>query len=120
MPIRAALYARYSTDLQRDSSIEDQLRTCRALESVRDHLLSLHSLRSISRTDAHRKNASAFRLRHSQSLARRRQRLSQAIVRSTTQRLGSTAKPRAVSERLTISTFIFLRIRRKAWQNFGP
>jgi len=31
MPIRAALYARYSTDLQRDASIEDQLRTYRAL-----------------------------------------------------------------------------------------
>jgi DNA invertase Pin-like site-specific DNA recombinase len=29
MPIRVALYARYSTDLQRDSSIEDQLRLCR-------------------------------------------------------------------------------------------
>ena len=29
MPIRVALYARYSTDLQRDSSIEDQFRLCR-------------------------------------------------------------------------------------------
>ena len=26
---RAAIYARYSTDLQRDASIEDQIRVCR-------------------------------------------------------------------------------------------
>ena len=30
MPIRVALYARYSTDLQREASIEDQLRLCRS------------------------------------------------------------------------------------------
>jgi site-specific DNA recombinase len=30
MPIRVALYARYSTDLQRDASIADQLRLCRS------------------------------------------------------------------------------------------
>ena len=40
------------------------------------------------RIDARRKNASALRLRFSQSLASLRQRLSQAIVRSTTQRGG--------------------------------
>ena len=28
--VRAAIYARFSTDMQRDASIEDQLRTCRA------------------------------------------------------------------------------------------
>src|SRR5713226_6225488 len=28
--IRTAIYARYSTDLQRDASIEDQIRACRA------------------------------------------------------------------------------------------
>ena len=37
-------------------------------------------------------------------LARRRQRLSHAKVRSTTQRIGRTTKPRAWSERFTIST----------------
>ena len=42
------------------------------------------------RIDARRKNASALRLRFSQSLASLRQRLSQAMVRSTTQRRGST------------------------------
>src|SRR5262249_12634622 len=28
-PMRAAIYARYSTDLQREASIEDQVRICR-------------------------------------------------------------------------------------------
>jgi site-specific DNA recombinase len=28
--MRVALYARYSSDLQRDASVEDQLRVCRA------------------------------------------------------------------------------------------
>ena len=40
--------------------------------------------------DASLMKASALRLRFSQSLASRRQRLSQAMVRSTTQRLGWT------------------------------
>jgi hypothetical protein len=51
-------------------------------------------------------NAGALRVRFSKSLANRRHRLdrlSQAKVRSTTQRLGRTSKPGAVSERLTIS-----------------
>ena len=43
--------------------------------------------------DASLMKASALRLRFSQSLASRRQRLSQAMVRSTTQRLGWTTKP---------------------------
>ena len=42
--------------------------------------------------DASLMKASALRLRFSQSLASRRQRLSQAMVRSTTQRLGWTTK----------------------------
>ena len=54
--------------------------------------------------DASLMNARALRLRVSKSLANRRHRLSQAKVRSTTQRLGRTSKPCAVSERLTIST----------------
>ena len=54
------------------------------------------------RIEARRKNARAFRLRHSQSLAKRRQRLSQAMVRSTIHRLGKTAKPFALSERLHV------------------
>jgi hypothetical protein len=53
----------------------------------------LQSFRSIRRIDASWRNASALRLRFSKSLARRRQRLSQAKVRSTTQRIGRTTKP---------------------------
>src|SRR2546421_12815524 len=53
------------------------------------------------RIEASRRNASALRLRFSQSLASLRQRLSQAKVRSTTQRRGSTTNPFVRSERLT-------------------
>src|ERR1700692_28889 len=84
------------------------------LESVRRLQAGLQSFLSMRRIEARRKNAKAFRLRHSQSLAKRRQRLSQAMVRSTIHRLGKTAKPFAVSERLTISTSICRRILRTA------
>src|SRR5437016_8355698 len=59
------------------------------LESVRKHQAGLQSFRSMRRIEASRRNASALRLRFSQSLASLRQRLSQAKVRSTTQRRGS-------------------------------
>jgi len=55
----------------------------KALESVRKHQAGLQSFRSIRRIEARRRNASALRLRFSQSLASLRQRLSQAMVRST-------------------------------------
>src|SRR5436190_22719860 len=84
------------------------------LESVRTLQAGLQSFLSMRRIEARRKNAKAFRLRHSQSLARRRQRLSHAMVRSTIHRLGKTAKPFAISERLTISTSICRRILRTA------
>src|SRR5262249_37180508 len=73
------------------------------LESVRKHQAGLQSFRSMRRIEASRRNASALRLRFSQSLASLRQRLSQAKVRSTTQRRGSTTNPLVRSERLTIS-----------------
>ena len=73
------------------------------LESVRRLYVGLQSFRSMSRMDASLMKASALRLRFSQSLASRRQRLSQAMVRSTTQRLGWTTKPFTRSDRLTIS-----------------
>src|SRR5258707_6214878 len=73
------------------------------LESVRKHQAGLQSFRSMRRIEASRRNASALRLRFSQSLASLRQRLSQAKVRSTTQRRGSTTNPFVRSERLTIS-----------------
>ena len=75
----------------------------RTLESVRRLYVGLQSFRSMSRMDASLMKASALRLRFSQSLASRRQRLSQAMVRSTTQRLGWTTKPFTRSDRLTIS-----------------
>src|SRR5262249_32397960 len=75
----------------------------RHLQSVRKHQAGLQSFRSMRRIEASRRNASALRLRFSQSLASLRQRLSQAKVRSTTQRRGSTTNPLVRSERLTIS-----------------
>src|SRR5262249_55067150 len=63
-----------------------------ALESVREHHLGLHSFRSMRRIEASLRKASALRLRHSQSLASLRHRPSQAKVRSTSQRFGSTTK----------------------------
>ena len=65
------------------------------LESVREHHAGLQSFRSMRRIEARRRKASALWLRHSQSLASRRQRPSQAKVRSTIQRLGSATKPMA-------------------------
>ena len=55
------------------------------------------------RMEASLRKARAVRLRFSQSLANRRQRLSQAMVRSTIHRLGSVTNPLIRSERLTIS-----------------
>jgi hypothetical protein len=67
----------------------------RVLESVRKHQAGLQSFLSMRRIEARRRNASALRLRFSQSLASLRQRLSQAMVRSTIQRLGNTTNPLA-------------------------
>src|SRR3984957_16583875 len=91
-----------------------------ALESVRRLQAGLHSFLSMRRIEARRKNAKAFRLRHSQSLAKRRQRLSHAMVRSTIQRLGKTTNPLTRSERLTISTSRCGRTFASAFANFGP
>ena len=73
------------------------------LESVLKLDQGLQSFRSMRRMEASFKKARPLRLRFSQSLARRRQRLSQAIVRSTIQRLGSRTQPLARSDRLMIS-----------------
>src|SRR6266550_1291686 len=72
------------------------------------------------RIEARRKNAKAFRLRHSQSLARRRQRLSHAMVRSTIQRFGKTTNSLTPSERLTISMSRCGRTFATAFANFCP
>lgn len=48
-PLRAALYARFSTDLQRDASIEDQLRACRAFAAKQGiEIVEEYSDRAIS------------------------------------------------------------------------
>ena len=73
----------------------------------------------MSRMEAQRRNARPFRFRHSQSLARRRHRLSQPIVLSTIQRLGSTTNL-PTSDRLTISTLIWPQTRRKSLLKFRP
>src|SRR4029077_19539273 len=90
------------------------------LESVRRLLAGLQSFLSMRRIEARRKNASAFRLRFSQSLASLRQRLSQAMGRSTIQRFGNTANPLTRSERLTISTSRCGRTFASALANCGP
>jgi DNA invertase Pin-like site-specific DNA recombinase len=47
--MRVALYARYSTDMQRDASIEDQLRVCRAFAERQSwRILDSYSDRAIS------------------------------------------------------------------------
>ena len=79
--------------ITRDISLQDCLLDL--LESVRKHQAGLQSFRSIRRIEVRRRNASALRLRFSQSLASLRQRLSQAMVRSTIQRLGNTTNPLA-------------------------
>ena len=70
--------------------------------------------------DASLMKASALRLRFSQSLASRRQRLSQAMVRSTTQRLGWTTKPFTRSDRLTISVSRSGRMPARAGERPAP
>jgi site-specific DNA recombinase len=48
-PLRAALYARFSTDLQRDASIEDQLRSCRAFATKQGiEVVEVYSDRAVS------------------------------------------------------------------------
>src|SRR5262249_17773559 len=86
-----------------------------ALESVRKHQAGLQSFRSMRRIEASRRNASALRLRFSQSFASLRQRLSQAKVRSTIQRRGSPTNPFVRSERLTISVSSCGKILAKAF-----
>src|ERR1035437_1200908 len=65
------------------------------------------------RMDARRRKIRPLRLRFSQSLASRRQRLSHAMVRSMIHRRGRTTKPLAQSERLTISVAVVARVKEK-------
>ena len=85
-----------------------------------NYSLELLSFLSISRMDASLTNARALRVRFSKSFANRRHRLSQANVRSTTQRLGKTLNPATPSERLTISTASSGSSLASSVRNFGP
>ena len=67
----------------------------KTLESVHKVHEGLQSRLSIIRMEASFTKVSAVRVRFSKSLASLRQRLSQANVRSTIQRLGRTSKPLA-------------------------
>jgi hypothetical protein len=50
-PLRAAVYARFSTDLQRDTSIEDQLRACHEFAARQGlQVVGQYSARDIHRT----------------------------------------------------------------------
>src|SRR6202163_5135666 len=86
-----------------DSQIAARRAKLQDLESVPKVHEGLQSFLSMRRMEARRRKIRALRLRFSQSLASLRQRFNQAMVRSTIQRFGSTTKPLAWSERLTIS-----------------
>src|SRR5271157_4152464 len=70
-------------------------------------------------TEARKSQALALAIDASKSLARRRLRLSQARVRSTTQRRGKSSKPTAFCGRLTIS-IVHLPSLARAASSFGP
>jgi integrase len=82
-----------------------------------DHALA--SLRESNLTLAIMSHASALAIVASKSFARRRLRLSQAMVRSTTQRRGNNLKPLVASDRLTIS-IVQRPIETSAFLSFGP
>src|SRR3954447_2813922 len=89
-------------------------------ESVRSLYQGLHSFRNMRRMEASLRKARALRLRFSQSLASRRQRINQAMVRSTIQRFGNGTNPLARSERLTISVLRLGRTLLSAVSKIGP
>ncbi len=96
---RPAIGAAHLEAHHRTAATPSSCRTTRSSptssESVRKHQVGLQSFRIMRRIEARRRNASPLRLRFSQSLASLRQRLSQAMVRSTIQRLGNTTNPLA-------------------------
>ncbi len=97
------------------------------IQNYPEHLQCLAIRRVKSWMDAMNSQAVAEAMVCSKSLARRRLRLSQASVRSTTQRRGRTSKPPdrvrgrplATSDRLMIST-VHLPMRRSASRSLSP
>lgn len=75
--------------------------------------------RESSLTLAMSSQACALWMVASKSFVKRRLRLSQAIVRSTTQRRGCGSKPTAVSDRLTMSIVHYPSLA-SAWRSFSP
>src|ERR1700758_3768334 len=118
-PIALAVPERLAPSIKSAILLEDDISCC-PLESVSKLDQGLQSFRSMRRMEASFRNARALRLRFSQSLARRRQRLSQAMGRSTIQRLGSGANPLAWSDRLTISVLRQGRTSASALVKIGP
>lgn len=55
MSTRYAIYSRYSTDLQNDRSIEDQVDTCKAILKDGDEIVKLYSDRAMSGTLMHKR-----------------------------------------------------------------
>lgn len=56
-PLRAAIYARYSSDLQRDASIEDQVAVCRRFCEMKGWQVGeIYADRAVSGADANRPN----------------------------------------------------------------
>ena len=116
---------RHVKTLMQRMGIEALYRRPRTTKPEPGHKIYPYLLRGLAITRPNQvwamgRNASAFRLRFSQSLASLRQRLSQASVRSTIQRLDKTTNPLARSERLTISTFRCGRTLASAVLNSGP
>lgn len=85
-------YIHNGDDSEPDSKLYEPLQ-CLAMRLVRTRMWAMKI------------HACALAMDFSQSLASRRHRPSQAKVRSTTQRRGSSSKPLAMSERLTICSF---------------
>ncbi|MHA3980902.1 recombinase family protein [Halovulum sp. GXIMD14794] len=59
--LRAAIYARFSSDLQRDASIDDQVRTCKAFAKGRGlNVVEVYSDRAVSGASMHRNGLQAL------------------------------------------------------------
>lgn len=83
MTRRAALYARYSSDLQRDASIEDQLRSCRQFAEGRGYEILVQTY-----TDRAASGASLLRAGIQQLLADARERRFDVVVAEALDRLS--------------------------------
>jgi energy-coupling factor transporter ATP-binding protein EcfA2 len=92
-----------SEDLRRDRGLDRNASPKSLTHNVFVFVQRLAILRAMSWTEAMKSHAVELSRVSSKSFDRRRFRLSQAKVRSTTHRRGSSSKPCAVSDRLMIS-----------------